>query len=220
MFSLPDLPYAYGALEPVISERTLRLHHDKHHGAYVKALNALLEPGKHSDQALEDIILEASRSEHRKLFNNAAQAWNHSFFWMAMSAGRELPSGTLAVAIDTTFGGLAGLKTTFVDKGAAHFGSGWVWLAADQIGALRVLATHDANDTLSHAGLTPLLVCDLWEHAYYLDHQNDRKGYLDAWFDVLPNWEFASAQYAAAEGRSAPWRHPAPTPASVQHKAA
>ena len=219
MFVLPDLPYAYGALEPVISERALHFHHDKHHGAYVTALNALLEPVADYSKALEDVILEAARSTDRKLFNNAAQAWNHSFFWIGMSAEREAPSGTLAVAIDTTFDGLPGLKTAFVAEGVAHFGSGWVWLATDQIGGLRVLATHDANDTLSLAGLTPLLVCDLWEHAYYLDHQNDRKSYLDAWFDALPNWAFATAQYSAAEGRGAPWRHPAPIPPAARQAA-
>lgn len=220
MFALPDLPYAYGALEPVMSERALRIHHDKHHGAYVKALNALLEAGADPSKPLEQIILEASVGADRKLFNNAAQTWNHSFFWEAMSPGRETPSGALALAIDTAFGGLAGLKTAFVNEGVAHFGSGWVWVATDQIGVLRLLSTHDATDTLSHAGLTPLLVCDLWEHAYYLDHQSDRKGFLEGWFDALPNWHFAALQHAAAEGRGAPWRHPAPAAATAKQKAA
>ena len=220
MFDLPDLPYRYDALEPVISERALRLHHDKHHGGYVLALNALLEPLGSSPKPLEEIIVEAARSAERKLFNNAAQAWNHAFFWTAMSPSVTRPGGNLAVAIDAGFGSLAGLKSIFVAEGVGHFGSGWVWLAADQIGALRVLATHDANDTLSHAGLTPVLVCDLWEHAYYLDHQNDRKEFLEAWFDALPDWEFAAAQYGAAEGRAQVWRHPLPASAPSAHRSA
>jgi len=220
MFTLPDLPYRYDALAPVISERTLHIHHDKHHGGYVKALNALLASKGVSPKSLEDVILEAARSEDSKLFNNAAQAWNHAFFWMAMSPVRQRPSGNLAVAIDAGFQTLAGLKSAFVEQGVAHFGSGWVWLAADQIGTLRVLSTHDANDTLDHAGLTPLLVCDLWEHAYYLDHQNDRKGFLEAWIDTLPNWEFAGVQYGAAEGRDPAWRHAPPTDVGAAARAA
>jgi len=220
MFVLPDLPYRFDALAPIISERALRIHHDKHHGGYVKALNALLASSGRPPKPLEDVIAEAARSDDRKLFNNAAQAWNHAFFWMAMSPTPQRPSGILADAIDAGFQNLAGLKLAFVAEGVAHFGSGWVWLAADQIGAVRVLATHDANDTLDRAGLTPLLVCDLWEHAYYLDHQSDRKGFLETWFDTLPNWDFAGVQHAAAEGRESAWRHPAPESATTTSRAA
>ncbi len=210
MYVLPDLPYAYDALQSVISDRTLRFHHDKHHGGYVKALNELLARETATSATLEAVILDASRSGKQKLFNNAAQAWNHSFFWLSMSPKRQRPSGALAAAIDKTFGDLAGLKTALVEAGAGHFGSGWVWLVADQEGGLDVRSTHDADDTLSQAGTTPLLVCDLWEHAYYLDHQNNRKGFLEGWFDALPNWPFAASQYEAARGHGAPWRHPAP----------
>jgi len=220
MFALPDLPYRYDSLAPIISERALHIHHDKHHGAYVTALNTLLEPMGHTSKPLEDVVIESSRFEDRKLFNNAAQAWNHAFFWMAMSPTPQRPGGNLAAAIDAGFQNLAGLKLAFVQAGVGHFGSGWVWLAADQIGALRVLSTHDASDTLGHAGLTPLLVCDLWEHAYYLDHQNDRKGFLEAWFDTLANWDFAGAQYAAAEGRGPAWRHAPPMSAPAASRAA
>ena len=212
MFTLPNLPYGNDALAPVISARTLHIHHDKHHGGYVKTLNALLAAPGRSPRELEEIILDAARNGERKLFNAAAQAWNHSFFWLAMSPSPQRPDQALAMAIDTAFENFAGLKSAFVAAGVAHFGSGWVWLAADQIGVLRVLSTHDADDTLSHAGLTPLLVCDLWEHAYYLDHQNDREGFLGAWFDALPNWDFADTQYAAACGRGEVWRHPSPAP--------
>jgi len=213
MFALPDLPYAYDALEPVMSRRTLHFHHDKHHATYVKTLNEMLEAAGTSPTTLEAVIIDASDSGQKKLFNNAAQAWNHSFFWAAMSPRRETPSGDLAAAIDGAFGDLAGLKKALVTEGAGHFGSGWVWLAADRGGALKLRSTHDADDTLTQVGMTPLLVCDLWEHAYYLDHQNDRKAFLEAWFDALPDWGFAAAQFAAAAGRGEPWRHPQATAA-------
>jgi len=219
MFTLPDLPYAYDALEPVMSDRTLQFHHDKHHATYVKTLNALLEAAGKSPHTLEAVIRDASRSDDKKLFNNAAQTWNHSFFWVAMSPRKETPSGALETAIGEAFGGLAGLKKAFVAEGAGHFGSGWAWLVADRGGSLKVRATHDADDTLTQSDVTPLLVCDLWEHAYYLDHQNDRKGFLEAWFDALPNWRFAALQYAAAQGEGEAWRHPEPTASAEPRQA-
>ncbi len=211
MFALPNLPYAYDALEPVISERTLHVHHDKHHAKYVKTLNALLEETGAGPLSLEAVILQSAQSGHKKLFNNAAQAWNHSFFWGAMSPAGGQPSGDLAAAIDQAFGGVTELETAFITEGAEHFGSGWVWLAAGVDGGLEVLSTHDADDTVTHRELTPLIVCDLWEHAYYLDHQNDRKGFLQAWFKALPNWTLAASQLAAARGQGAAWRHPQPS---------
>jgi Fe-Mn family superoxide dismutase len=220
MFILPSLPYAYTALAPVMSERTLHFHHDKHHGTYVKTLNELLEKAKKPLQPLEQIIREAAaKPDEKKLFNNAAQAWNHAFFWAAMSPQGARPNGDLAGAIEAAFGGLPGLKEAMVTEGVGHFGSGWVWLTADKAGALKVRSTHDADDTLTKDGLTPLIVCDLWEHAYYLDHQNDRKAFLEAWFDALPNWEFAGFQYAAAKGGGDVWRHPAPQPIAPQRQA-
>ena len=219
MFALPELPFAYNALEPVISDRTLRFHHDKHHAAYVNTLNALLKAAGKTPETLESLILETARSDERKLFNNAAQAWNHSFFWASMSAERQTPSDTLAAAIAGAFGGLDKLKEAFVAEGVGQFGSGWVWLTADHDGGLKLSATHDAEDVLTQAGVTPLLVCDVWEHAYYLDHQNDRKAFLEAWFDTLPNWRFAAAQHAAAQGRGETWRPPAPVAAAELTKA-
>jgi Fe-Mn family superoxide dismutase len=218
MFELPDLPYAYDALEPVISSRTMKFHHDKHHGAYVKTTNELLK-GKDAG-SLEDVIREAAASGERKLFNNAAQAWNHAFFWNAMAPGGDKPSPELAPAIAGAFGDLSRLKMKFVEEGAGHFGSGWVWLTSNQEGRLQVRSTHDADDTLNHSGLTPLIVCDLWEHAYYLDHQNDRKGFLEAWFDALPNWSFAERQFAAAKGAGEAWRYPPPSAAADLKRAA
>jgi len=200
MITLPELPYDYKALEPVISERTMHVHHDKHHATYVKTTNELVAAKGQSFDSLEAIVAEAHKTEDTKLFNSAAQAWNHSFFWLSMSPDRQQPKAELKDAIDTSFGSLEVLKTLFIKEGAAHFGSGWVWLAAESAGGLRVLATHDAANTLGKMNLTPLLVCDLWEHAYYLDHQNDRKGFLTAWFDALPNWSFAATQFAARGG--------------------
>ncbi len=219
MFSLPELPYAYDALAPVISERTMHFHHDKHHAAYVKTTNELLQKAGKTAADLESVIADSAKASERKLFNNAAQAWNHAFFWAAMSPARAAPEGELKGAIDKAFGDLAGLKTAFTTGGVDQFGSGWVWLVADADGALRVLSTHDADDFVSLTKPTPLIVCDVWEHAYYLDHQNDRKAYLEAWFDAAPNWAFAASQFAAAKGQGEAWRYPAPV-AQSQERAA
>jgi len=212
MFTLPDLPYAYDALEPVISARTMRFHHDKHHAGYVNTLNRLLSEAGETPSSLEFVIRSALKSGDKRLFNNAGQAWNHSFFWDAMTPQRQSPTGDLASAIDTAFGTLEGLKAAFVTEGVGHFGSGWVWLVADRARRLSVISTHDADDTVTQADTTPLLVCDLWEHAYYLDYQNDRKSFLETWFDALPNWRLAESQYAAAQ-EGQPWSYPAPAPA-------
>jgi Fe-Mn family superoxide dismutase len=211
MFALPDLPYDHAALEPVISRATMHLHHDKHHQTYIDSLNRLLDEQGRTPSSLEEVVREAfGDAGSQTLFNNAGQAWNHTFFWNAMSPDRQSPEGELGQAITSAFGDLAALKKAFVQEGVAHFGSGWVWLAAEG-DILRVLSTHDAEDLLVHRGLTPLMVCDLWEHAYYLDHKNDRKGFLEAWFDALPNWAFAQSQYEAARGRGEAWSHPGPT---------
>jgi Fe-Mn family superoxide dismutase len=211
MFALPDLPYDYDALEPTISARTMHLHHDKHHRTYVATLNELLDKAGKSPASLEAAIRDAARAgkDEIKLFNNAAQAWNHGFLWKSMTPQASEPDAELAKAIESAFG--ATLEQTFVEQGAAHFGSGWVWLVADAGGKLSVRSTHDAEDMVTVEGRTPLLVCDLWEHAYYLDYQSDRKGYLTAWFKAAPNWSFASTQYAAAKGDGAAWTYPAPS---------
>jgi Fe-Mn family superoxide dismutase len=211
MFKLPPLPYAYDALAPVVSDRTFQFHHDKHHAAYVNTLNELLEKKGGGAKSLEEVIAEAANASEAKLFNNAAQTWNHTFFWDSMSPAKLTPEGDLAAAITESFGGVDQLKTAFVTEGVGHFGSGWVWLAAQAGGKkLTVVSTHDAADLVTQPDLTPLLVCDLWEHAYYLDHQNNRKGFLEAWFDALPNWKLAASQLRAARGEGEKWRHPAP----------
>ena len=211
MFALPKLPYADDALAPVISAHTIAFHYGKHHAAYVKNLNALLAEKGDPAASLETVIAAAKASANAKIFNNAAQCWNHSFFWLSMSPTASSASEGLGKAIAAAYGDHEGLKTAFVAEGVGHFGSGWVWLAADRHGALKIFSTHDAETPLAHAELTPLLVCDLWEHAYYLDHQNDRKGFLESWFDRLANWAFASDQFAAAMSGAVGWRHPAAT---------
>jgi len=206
MFTLPELPYGYDALQPTMSSETLHLHHDKHHARYFAVMNDILKD-KGDVGSLEDVVVKAAKDGEKKLFNNAAQAWNHTFFWNSMTLDKAAPSGDLAAAIDAAFGGLDGLKTKFCDEGAAHFGSGWVWLAADKSGALSVVQSHDGENLLTK-DLTPLLVCDLWEHAYYVDYKNDRAAFLKAWFDALPNWALAASQLAAAKGAGAVWTHP------------
>ena len=209
MFILPKLPYAYDALEPAMSADTLHTHHDKHHRTYVEKTNELAKEAGLDLRPLEDVVRESNRKGDGKLFHNAAQAWNHAFFWQCMTAKAAAPSGALKQAIEKAFGTLDDFKDAFVTEGAEHFGSGWVWLAAGSEGPM-VISTHDADDTLIRDGLFPLLVCDLWEHAYYLDYKNDRKAFLEAWIDKLANWDFAEAQLAASEGKGDGFRYPAP----------
>jgi Fe-Mn family superoxide dismutase len=196
MYLLPPLPYDADALQPVIGAETMQTHHGKHHARYVRVVNELLgeAAGTHP---LEDVIAEAHESGDRKLFNNAAQAWNHAFFWESMGPDATTPAAPLADAIDATYGNLGALRDLFVAEGAAHFGSGWVWLMASK-GQLEVVSTHDAEQPWLRTAGTPLLVCDLWEHAYYLDYKNERDRFLRTWFDRVANWDFAAAQHAAA----------------------
>ena len=210
MYVLPDLPYPYDALAPFVSGDALRTHHDKHHRTYVEKTNELAAQAGLVGRPLEELVREARRRSDKTLFNNAAQAWNHAFFWECMRPpGGEAPTGDLIRAIDESFDGLEALKDAFVEEGFEHFASGWVWIVMGSEG-LKVISSHDAEDTLVREGLFPLLVCDLWEHAYYLDYKNDRQAFLERWFDHLANWEFAAAQLAAADGRGDGFRYPAP----------
>lgn len=202
MIHLPALPYAIDALEPVLGAETVRIHHGRHHARYVQLVNELA-PG--AADPLEALIADSHGRADRKLFNNAAQAWNHAFFWESMSPAATQPAGALADAVAAAFGDLAGLRRQFIAQGLAQFGSGWVWLVADA-GRLQVVATHDADVPWLVAARVPLLVCDVWEHAYYLDYRNERDRFLGAWFDRLANWEFAARQLAGGSGR---YRFPA-----------
>jgi Fe-Mn family superoxide dismutase len=209
MFTLPELPYRYDALAPILSEATLRTHHDKHHAKYVEVTNALLAEAGSGAASLEEVVEKARRRGARKLFNNAAQALNHAFYWECMNPARTEPSAALSKAVASAFKGPEPLRRQFIEEGLDHFGSGWVWLTIRE-GRLQILATHDGDTVMRVAALTPLLVCDLWEHAYYLDHRNDRGAYLAGWWDRLVNWEFVSQQYEAAAGRAAAWAYPRP----------
>jgi Fe-Mn family superoxide dismutase len=209
MYALPPLPYDVDALAPVIGAETMRTHHGKHHARYVKVTNDLLGAGAKT-RPLEQVIAEAREWENRKLFNNAAQAWNHAFFWASMASEPTSVEGPLRDAVAAAFGGEAGLREKFVAEGAAHFGSGWVWIVASG-GRLAVVSSHDADQPWLTSGGAPLLVCDLWEHAYYLDYKNERDRFLGAWFDRLANWDFAARQYEAALGAGdGLYRYPPP----------
>lgn len=206
-FCLPGLPYGYADLEPVISEKTLRTHHGKHHARYVETVNRILDAEGRPIEYLADLIRDARQRRATALFNNASQAWNHGFFWESMSPVRTTPGEQLANAIHSDFGSFGALKTRFVTEAAAHFGSGWAWLVLDD-SKLSILVTHDAGTPLTHDNMTPLLVCDLWEHAYYLDYQQDRTTWLSKWWDRLANWAFADRQFAAHFNETGWWRYP------------
>jgi Fe-Mn family superoxide dismutase len=208
MFKLPPLPYSENALEPAISQTTMATHYGKHHATYVRNLNAALAEKKDVPATLEEVVRAASK-EKGPLFNNAAQAWNHAFFWNALSPEAQQPGGDLKVAIDRDLKSYQGFHDEFVDAGLKQFGSGWAWLVSDAKGALSIRKTHDAESPITDAGVTPLLVCDVWEHAYYLDYKNDRGAFLKAYVEKLANWRFAEAQYEAAKnGGKGAWVFP------------
>ncbi|HEY3142036.1 MAG TPA: Fe-Mn family superoxide dismutase [Acidimicrobiales bacterium] len=191
-FELPALPYAPDALAPHISEQTLSFHYGKHHQTYVTNLNNLVAGTALEGKTLEEVIVAA---EPGGVFNNAAQVWNHTFYWHSMTPGGSGdPDGDLAVAIDKAFGSISDFKQTFTDKAKTLFGSGWTWLITTGDG-LDIIQTKDADLPLKH-GQTALLTLDVWEHAYYLDYQNARPAYIETWLDNLVNWEFAAENLA------------------------
>ena len=218
MFSLPPLPYAYDALDPIVSDDTLHVHHDKHHKAYVDKANDLVKKAGLEGKSLEEVVREAFKRGDKPLFNNAAQAWNHAFYWQCMAPGGKACTGQLKAAIEKTFGSVGEFQEKFIQEGVGHFGSGWVWLVTGSEG-LKIISTHDADDTLVKDGLFPLLVCDVWEHAYYLDYQNDRKEYLKLWLDKAANYFFAEQQMFAADGKGEGYRYDAPTTGAGDAKA-
>jgi Fe-Mn family superoxide dismutase len=191
MITLPTLPYALDALEPHISKETLQFHYDKHHRTYVDNLNKLLEASPLSGLSLEAIIQQSSGS----IFNNAAQVWNHTFYWHCLSPVASKPSAVLQAAIERSFGSIEACIAKLIEVGLATFGSGWVWLVKKTDGSLEIMSTSNAGTPLTTAGLTPLLTCDVWEHAYYIDFRNARLKYLQM-FPHIMNWDFASANFA------------------------
>ena len=198
-YSVPPLPYDYNALEPHIDEATMRVHHDKHHQAYVDKVNAALEGTEFADKPIEDVLKELGSLPSAKqtaVRNNGGGHYNHSLFWvwMAPGAGGE-PEGELAQAIDAAFGSFDDFKGKFKDAGVNQFGSGWSWLVHDGSG-LAVVSTANQDNPISN-GQTPLLGVDVWEHAYYLKYQNKRPDYIDAWFNVV-NWPKVAELFSSA----------------------
>jgi Fe-Mn family superoxide dismutase len=195
---LPPLPYAQDALAPVISSETLSFHYGKHHKAYVDNLNKLVAGTDLSETPLEKVIAAtAGKADKAGIFNNAAQIWNHTFFWSSMKpGGGGAPSGAVAKGIDAAFGSYENFKKEFSNAAMTQFGSGWAWLVADK-GQLKVAKTPNAETPIT-AGMTPLLTIDVWEHAYYLDYQNRRADFVAAVIDKLLNWDFANANLARA----------------------
>jgi len=190
--TLPPLPYADTALDPVISANTIGFHYGKHHKAYVDNLNKLIAGSELAEVGLEEIIRRtAGKPDKVAIFNNAAQTWNHTFYWNSLAPrGGGKPSGTLAARIEKDFGSFEACRQQLLDAAVGQFGSGWAWLVVDQ-GTLKVVKTPNADLPLT-AGQTPLLTIDVWEHAYYLDYQNRRADYVSAVIDKLLNWEFAA----------------------------
>ena len=193
MFELPMLPYERTALEPYISEETLSYHYGKHHQTYVDKLNGLIEGTPFADMSLEEII----RQSDKGIFNNAAQVWNHTFYWENLSAkhGQE-PQGDLLTAINDTYGSLEAFKDQFTQKALTLFGSGWTWLVIDANNQLQIVQTSNADTPITQ-NLKPILTCDVWEHAYYLDTQNARPKYLENFWAIV-NWDVVLMRYQGA----------------------
>lgn len=196
--SLMALPYPLMALEPLISAATLEIHHGKHHQAYVTKTNALAAERDLGAWDLETIIRSAASNQDKALFNQAAQVWNHGFYWLSLSPDQSAPSGDLETRIKQAFGSKDALVTQLAEAAVRHFASGWAWLVAGTDGSLSIETTHDSGTPLVEQGI-PLLTIDVWEHAYYLDRKNDRKAYVEAVLDRTINWDFAAANLARGE---------------------
>jgi len=190
--TLPTLPYALDALAPYISKETLEFHYGKHHQTYVTNLNNLIKGTDFENSSLEDIIKESSGP----IFNNAAQVWNHTFYWMGLKPnGGGAPKGPLAEAINARWGSFEAFKEEFAKCAVGTFGSGWAWLVKKADGSLELVSTSNAATPLTTAGSKPLLTCDVWEHAYYIDYRNARPKYLENFWNVV-NWDFAEKNFA------------------------
>ena len=195
-FALPNLPYTKNALAPHYTSESFEYHHEKHHNAYVVNLNNLLENHEFKECDLETIIFNAHKNSHKPIFNNAAQIWNHTFFWHSMKEnGGGLPSNDFLKKIETDFGSFQEFKDIFKKTGASQFGSGWVWLVFDKIAqTLKIISSSNAETPITE-GLIPLCTCDVWEHAYYIDFKNRRPDYLTIFLEHLINWDFVESNY-------------------------
>jgi Fe-Mn family superoxide dismutase len=190
-FELPALPYAKDALAPHLSQETLEFHHGKHHQAYVTKLNAAVEGTPYAKLDLAELVRKAHAEGNKPVFNNGAQHFNHSFYWNCLSPkGGGSPPDRVKRALDQSFGSFDAFKKAFSDEATNHFASGWAWLARDKAGALRVMGGHDADTPVAH-GLVPVLTCDVWEHAYYIDYRNARPKYVEAFWNLV-NWDFVA----------------------------
>jgi Fe-Mn family superoxide dismutase len=188
---LPPLPYAKNALEPHMSAETLEYHHGKHHQAYVTKLNELIPGTEFENMSLEEIVKKSSGA----IFNQSAQVWNHTFFWNCLSPnGGGAPKGKLAEAIDKSFGSLDAFKKAFAEQAVGQFGSGWAWLVKKADGSLEVRKSANADTPLTDASVTPLLTCDVWEHAYYIDYRNARPKFVEGFWNLV-NWDFAEKNF-------------------------
>ena len=196
-FQLAPLPYSHDALEPHISRETLQIHHGKHHAGYVSKLAAQVADGPQAGKTLEELVVSTSGG----LFNLAAQSWNHDFYWKSMSPAGEDPGTEVTAALERSFGSVDAFRQEFLSAAGGQFGSGWAWLVEDGPGELAVVTTSNAGNPLTE-GRRPILVCDVWEHAYYVDYRNDRARYLDAWWTIV-NWEFVAANLAARSATAA-----------------
>lgn len=196
-FQLPQLPYAMGALAPVLSEETLKFHYGKHHQTYIDNLNKLIQGTMFEKMSLEEIIL-ASDGMDQAVFNNAAQVWNHTFYWMCLTPRATLPSGGLLSAIEATWGSFDNFRNEFVKQAAGNFGSGWTWLVMTTDKTLAIRNTGNAATALA-SDEVPLLTVDVWEHAYYIDYRNARVDYVKTILDKLVDWEFVAKNYYNAK---------------------
>ncbi len=186
-FELMKLPYSMDALEPLMSRDTIETHYLKHHQGYVKKLNELIKGTEYEKVDLETIV----RLSKDKIYNNAAQIWNHNFFWLCLTPETSQgPDGEVAECIDETFGSYESFKKKFIQEGVELFGSGWVWLIAGETGDLKILSGKDADNPVAY-DLQPILTCDVWEHAYYIDYRHDRKSYLNNFWELV-NWDFVN----------------------------
>jgi len=191
-FELPALPYSQDALEPHISAETLEFHYGKHHKTYVDKLNGLVPGSEFEGKSLEEII----KSSSGPVFNNAAQIWNHTFYWNSLSPnGGGEPTGAIAEAINSAFGSFDDFKAQLNDKAVNNFGSSWTWLVKNADGSLEIVNTSNAGTPITESGVTPLITVDLWEHAYYIDYRNVRPNYLAGFWNLV-NWEFANENFA------------------------
>jgi len=193
-FELPKLPYSMDALQPHISKETLEYHYGKHHKTYVEKLNGLVEGTPYAKMSLEDVITDSREKNKAPIFNNAAQVWNHTFYWNGLTPSAKQPGKVLADAIQTSFGSMDAFKEKFTNASVGLFGSGWAWLVKERSGNLAIVTTSNAENPLGTANRA-LLTCDVWEHAYYIDYRNARPKYLETYWKLV-NWDFVEKNFS------------------------